>query len=57
MFGDLNDKQSRVATAATAERAALRLLEELQTQPRTSYLAAVRNPNPEMPGGAGPNHG
>jgi len=26
------------------------LLAELFTKPRTTYLAAVRNPNPEIPG-------
>jgi molybdopterin-containing oxidoreductase family iron-sulfur binding subunit len=48
-FGDLNDERSRVATAARNERG-YKLLAELGTQPRTTYLAKVRNPNPEMHG-------
>ena len=28
------------------------LMAELNTMPRTSYLAAVKNPNPDMPKGA-----
>jgi len=52
VFGDLNDAQSRVARLRASERS-YGVLTELQTQPRTTYLAAVRNPNPEMPGAAG----
>jgi len=51
VFGDLNDKESRVAKLRHSERS-YGVLTELQTQPRTTYLAAVRNPNPEMPGAA-----
>jgi molybdopterin-containing oxidoreductase family iron-sulfur binding subunit len=29
------------------------LLEDLNTQPRTTYLAAVRNPNPKLETSAG----
>jgi molybdopterin-containing oxidoreductase family iron-sulfur binding subunit len=47
VFGDLNDKASRVAQAKADPRA-YGLLAELNTRPRTSYLAAVRNPNPEL---------
>ena len=48
-FGDLNDERSRVAAAARNDRG-YKLLAELGTQPRTTYLAKVRNPNPEMHG-------
>ena len=51
VFGDLNDKQSRVAQLHASPRR-YSLLEELQTKPRTTYLGAVRNPNPEIPGRA-----
>ena len=51
VFGDLNDKTSRVAKLRESERS-YGVLTELQTQPRTTYLAAVRNPNPRMPGAA-----
>jgi MoCo/4Fe-4S cofactor protein with predicted Tat translocation signal len=57
VFGDINDKASRVAKLKAGERN-YGLLTELQTKPRTSYLAAVRNPNPEIPGaGAEARHG
>jgi len=46
-FGNLNDASSRVAQQrANARNYAL--LEELNTRPRTTYLAAVRNPNPAL---------
>jgi molybdopterin-containing oxidoreductase family iron-sulfur binding subunit len=48
-FGDLNDKNSRVAKAAKSDRQ-YKVIPEVGTQPRTSYLAKIRNPNPEMQG-------
>jgi len=50
-FGDLNDPQSAVLKTK-AEPHNYGLLAEINTMPRTSYLAAVRNPNPNMPQGA-----
>jgi Fe-S-cluster-containing dehydrogenase component len=47
VFGDKNDPASRVAKLKKEERN-YNLLDELNTQPRTTYLAAVRNPNPEL---------
>ena len=49
VFGNLNDPESRVARLQ-AEARNYSLLGELNTRPRTTYLAAVRNPNPEMEG-------
>ncbi|HYM25011.1 MAG TPA: TAT-variant-translocated molybdopterin oxidoreductase [Vicinamibacterales bacterium] len=47
VFGDLNDPASRVAKLQAEERN-YGLLAELNTRPRTTYLAAVRNVNPEI---------
>jgi MoCo/4Fe-4S cofactor protein with predicted Tat translocation signal len=47
VFGDLNDPGSRVAQAKASPRN-YGLLEDLNTRPRTTYLAAVRNPNPVL---------
>ena len=47
VFGDLNDPNSRVARLQKEERN-YALLGELNTRPRTTYLGAVRNPNPEL---------
>jgi molybdopterin-containing oxidoreductase family iron-sulfur binding subunit len=47
VFGDLNDPDSRVARLQAEERK-YALLEHLNTRPRTNYLAAVRNVNPEL---------
>ena len=49
VFGDVNDPLSRVAQLKKSRRN-YGLLTELQTRPRTTYLASVRNLNPEMPG-------
>jgi molybdopterin-containing oxidoreductase family iron-sulfur binding subunit len=46
VFGDLNDPQSGLAQLVQQDRN-YGLLEDLNTRPRTTYLAVVRNPNPE----------
>ncbi|MFO0693591.1 MAG: TAT-variant-translocated molybdopterin oxidoreductase [Polyangiales bacterium] len=48
-FGDLNDAQSRVAQLASRDRR-YKLLAEVGAQPRTTFLAKIRNPNPAMGG-------
>jgi molybdopterin-containing oxidoreductase family iron-sulfur binding subunit len=47
IFGNINDVESRVAKLK-AEPSNYGLLAELNTRPRTTYLATVRNPNPEI---------
>lgn len=49
VFGDLNDPNSAVAKWHAKDRS-YRLLAELGTHPRTSYLGKIRNPNSEMEG-------
>ncbi|MCG3173497.1 MAG: hypothetical protein GMKNLPBB_01694 [Myxococcota bacterium] len=46
-FGDIADPGSRVSMAKNNSRDYV-LLAELNIKPRTSYLAKIRNPNPEL---------
>jgi molybdopterin-containing oxidoreductase family iron-sulfur binding subunit len=62
IFGDLNDTTSNGGKGSMirqlrAEPLNYGILEELNTRPRTTYLAKLRNPNPTLGGGAGASHG
>ncbi|MDR9415775.1 MAG: hypothetical protein RI564_05795, partial [Gracilimonas sp.] len=46
-FGDLTDDNSQVAKMKRNERN-FQMLEELNTRPRTSYMAKLTNPNPAL---------
>jgi MoCo/4Fe-4S cofactor protein with predicted Tat translocation signal len=46
-FGNLNDKDSRVAKLRKMERS-YQVLADQNTRPRTTYVAEVLNPNPEL---------
>ena len=46
-FGNLNDKQSEVARLQADERS-YQVLADLNTRPRTKYVAAVLNPNSDL---------
>jgi MoCo/4Fe-4S cofactor protein with predicted Tat translocation signal len=48
VFGNLNDPESRVAKLHKDHRT-FNVLNALNTQPRTKYLAGIRNQNKEMP--------
>ena len=48
IFGDMNDPLSKVAKSKKDHRN-YNLLNELNTQPRTTYLAGLKNQNKEMP--------
>ena len=52
VFGDINNKESAVAKLK-ARPDDYALLAELNTKPRTTYLAKITNPNPEMHDGTG----
>ena len=47
VFGNINDRDSAVASLK-ADRLNYPLLADLNTRPRTTYLAEIRNPNPEI---------
>jgi MoCo/4Fe-4S cofactor protein with predicted Tat translocation signal len=46
-FGDLNDNSSEVTKLSEGNRG-YKLLDELNDRPRVTYLARVKNPNPEL---------
>ncbi|HET9785901.1 MAG TPA: hypothetical protein VFP47_02145, partial [Pyrinomonadaceae bacterium] len=47
VFGNINDPNSRVAKLK-ADKRNYSLLSDLNTRPRTTYLGALRNPNPKI---------
>jgi molybdopterin-containing oxidoreductase family iron-sulfur binding subunit len=55
IFGDLNDPESRVAKLKLEPRN-YDVLADLNTRPRASYLAPIRNVNAELGNGHGNSH-
>ena len=55
-FGNINDPDSAVAKA---RQSALHygMLQELNTRPRTTFLARIINTNPELEPAGQPDHG
>ncbi len=47
LFGDLADARSQVAHSSQDDRA-YAILAELNIKPRTTYMAKIRNPNPDL---------
>ena len=46
-FGNLNDPDSQIFKIKKNDRR-YEVLAEINTRPRTSYLAKLRNPNPKL---------
>jgi molybdopterin-containing oxidoreductase family iron-sulfur binding subunit len=53
-FGNINDPRSRVSRLKAQDRN-YGLLADLNTRPRTTYLAEIRNPSPEWEAGTEPS--
>ncbi len=56
VFGNINDSESRVAERK-ASPLDYGILEELSTRPRTTYMAELRNPNPDLDDEPQTHHG
>jgi molybdopterin-containing oxidoreductase family iron-sulfur binding subunit len=48
VFGNIADPDSQVSKLKAQDRT-YKVLDFLNTKPRTTYLARIRNPNPKMP--------
>ena len=48
VFGNINDPNSKVSKLKAVLSRDYSLLGELNVRPRTTYLSALRNPNPEI---------
>ncbi len=55
VFGDLADRKSQVTTWQKDARS-YAMLAELNIKPRTTYLARIRNPHPDLAPAAPPEH-
>ncbi|HWB20647.1 MAG TPA: TAT-variant-translocated molybdopterin oxidoreductase [Phycisphaerales bacterium] len=53
VFGDYNDSQSQISKTVASNPRSYEMLEEINTKPRTRYLAKIRNPSVSMSSTAG----